>query len=185
MLQIPDGSTILNHVTTSCRWAQNIGDKVIVTTPDRLIFDWVAREGLCEATYYSGERDPLREFFNAATAFKLDHIVRITADCPLISPKMITEMIEHYMAYPAQKLLIYNTSPGDMELDGQDVEIFPYSYLKLAHENATAPDDREHVTTWMRKNLPSMQIKMPYEGQTLSVNTLEDYLKVCEIIENQ
>ena len=49
------------------------------------------------------ERDVLSRYYYCAKAYKADHIVRITSDCPLIDPKIIDLMIRRYLLDSSQQ----------------------------------------------------------------------------------
>ena len=46
--------------------------------------------------YYKGsENNVVSRFLNTAKKFKADNIVRVTADCPLVDPKMLDQMLHN------------------------------------------------------------------------------------------
>lgn len=75
-------------------------------------------------------------------------IIRITADCPLVDPALLDEMLAVFI----EKNLDYlsNTISPTFP-DGFDIEIFKYSKLKEADANTVKQYDREHVTPYMKK----------------------------------
>ena len=47
--------------------------------------------------YYKGsENNVVSRFLNTAKKFKADNIVRVTADCPLVDPKMLDQMLHNF-----------------------------------------------------------------------------------------
>ena len=74
-----------------------------------------------EASFYRGdELDVLNRYFMTAKEFKCEHIVRITADCPLIDPDILDEMLIKYSENDFD--YISNTNPPSFP-DGFDIEI--------------------------------------------------------------
>ena len=142
-----NGKTVLAHVIdaalASC-WKQT----VILTTPDLALRDYGDYTGglshVCPHLWRK-DRDVLAEFENAANAYHLDEIVRLTADCPMIRAEHIDKAIT---AFHQQDCNIYYNG-----LDGADVEVFSRGALERAFREATEPIDREHVTTWMKNQL--------------------------------
>lgn len=98
-------------------------------------------------------------------------IARVTADCPLIDPRMFDPVIDRDIVQYWGR----TNSP-----DGNDLEVFSYEALESAWLNA-GPDETEHVTTWMRKNVKcdSIESAPAYADVHYSVNTVED-LRTCE-----
>ena len=83
--------------------------------------------------------DVLARFYQTAVEWRPTHIVRLTADCPLLTGGIIDWVIERYLSY--------NWIYGYNAIDGLDVEIFPYIELLKAHKTADfIVADREHVT---------------------------------------
>lgn len=92
--------------------------------------------------------DVLERFYHASLLAKPDHIVRLTADCPLADPDLIDRVIEFYLNghYDYASNTIKPTFP-----DGLDVEVFRFSCLSQAWLGAKLPSEREHVTSFIYK----------------------------------
>jgi len=127
-----------------------------------------------EASFYRGdELDVLNRYFMTAKEFKCEHIVRITADCPLIDPDILDEMLIKYSENNFD--YISNTNPPSFP-DGFDIEIFSFDALSRAHANAVDHHDREHVTPYIRRD----RINRTYNYQSIQDNS-ELRLTVDEI----
>ena len=46
--------------------------------------------------FQGSENDVLDRFYKAATIYKADIVIRITADCPLIDPSLVDELITEF-----------------------------------------------------------------------------------------
>ena len=151
---------------------------IVVVTPDAKLMCTI---DACQVYLWGGERDVLGEFWFAAKNYE-DDIIRLTADCPLVTPEIINHVLDEYLGQDVDYL--YNShddyNPAN---DGFDVEIFSFQALKEAYEKATTVYDREHVTSWIVRNKKTAYCKMELpEG--CSVNTYADYIKVCQLMEH-
>ncbi len=136
--------------------------------------------------YFRGsEADVLRRYRDAADKFGAELVIRVTADCPLLDPLIINEMLSTYSSNQVDYMS--NTSPPTFP-DGFDVEIFTRTVLIEADEQATDPKDREHVTPFMRRNLSletrNFTLRRDYSWLRLTVDQQEDY-DAIKIIMNQ
>jgi spore coat polysaccharide biosynthesis protein SpsF (cytidylyltransferase family) len=93
--------------------------------------------------------DVLSRFVGAARGHR-GPIVRITADCPLTDPALVEGVLERFRTTPGA---LYASNVEERTFpDGLDVEVFNAEALALADGFATDAEDREHVTTLMRRN---------------------------------
>jgi spore coat polysaccharide biosynthesis protein SpsF len=98
--------------------------------------------------FRGSEDDVLSRYYGAAVEHKLDHIVRITGDCPLIDPKVTGDMIDFYRQSDFD--YVSNFYPRTFPR-GMDTEVFTFAALKEAHEKAKSSREREHVTVYLRE----------------------------------
>jgi len=146
------GKPVLARVIDRVQAAQRI-DQVVIAAPDNESNDSI--ETFVKETYpgvglYRGsEDDVLDRYYQAASTFKADVVVRATSDCPLLDPgvigKVVTEFLSAGVDYGAN-VLGERTYPR-----GLDIEVFTFDILKRMWDHATEPDDREHVTLHLRK----------------------------------
>jgi spore coat polysaccharide biosynthesis protein SpsF (cytidylyltransferase family) len=124
------------------------------------------------------EDDVLDRYYQAAYLNGADHIVRLTADCPLIDPNVIDAAVDGHLRWEAD----YSSNVNPPELpDGMDVEVFTFSMLEEAWRESK---EREHVTTWMVANTEeaSTNADRPmYTDIRLTVDYIEDYQAVRTI----
>jgi len=142
--------TVLGHVVrraTAVRGA----DVVCVATSTLAEDDAVAEEAVrCGAHIFRGdEADVLQRYIDAADMLNADTVMRITSDCPLIDPEVCAQVL----TLRAERGVDYASNVGAaLWPHGLDCEAFSAALLKSAGHEATAADDREHVTLWMRRN---------------------------------
>ena len=110
--------------------------------------------------YYRGSSDDvLDRFYQAAKKFKLKHIVRITADCPLIDYNILSKLIKLHFKSKAD--LTTNVIPATYP-DGFDAEIFSFSSLEKAWKKCKLKVEREHVTIGIKNDLKNKISKLSY-----------------------
>lgn len=144
------GKTILEHVVARVLYAQSIKMVVVATTvdpEDLSIVELMSRQKI--SVYCGGQEDVLDRYYQAARLFHADPIVRITADCPVLDPVVIDQVVARYFEAEADYCsnILSETFP-----DGQDVEVFSFATLERAWRDAAHPPEREHVTPYMKKN---------------------------------
>ncbi len=136
----------------------NLLDKIVVITTknsaDNILVKKLEEN---DFDYYRGnENDVLERYFEAATKFEADIIVRITSDNPLIDldilDSIVNEIIKNDFDYVSNNLK--RTFPI-----GYDIEVFSYNTLKKIFLLTKKLDDREHVTLFIHKNKEKFKIK--------------------------
>lgn len=100
--------------------------------------------------FRGSEQDVLARFYHCASHYQLDTIIRVTSDCPLIDPQIITGGLALYNE-GSQGTYCSNALKRTFPR-GMDFEIFSFDLLKDAFENAVDSSDREHVTPYIWKN---------------------------------
>lgn len=95
------------------------------------------------ACYRGSLDDVLDRFRGAARSVDTEHVVRLTADCPLTDPRVLDRVVAAHLEsgcdYTAN--VIEPRYP-----DGLDVEVVTSSALERLWKSATQQDEREHVT---------------------------------------
>ena len=99
--------------------------------------------------FRGSETDVLSRYEGAARASKADVVVRITADCPFIDPQIIAQLV--YLRSALCVDYVSNVDPPTWP-DGLDCEVFTVAALRAADKEATKNSDREHVTSFIRRN---------------------------------
>lgn len=150
VLKEVSGKPLLWHVINRVKKAKLIDSTVLATTTkkeDLKLIEIASKAGI--ESYAGSEDDVLERYFQAATKYKADIIVRITADCPLIDPRIIDKVIKYFLSgdFDYVSNAIKPTYP-----DGLDVEVFSYNSLKIAFYEAKLPSEREHVTPYIRNH---------------------------------
>ena len=101
--------------------------------------------------YRGSEEDVLDRYYQAALRYKADFVVRITADCPFISPMVMDRVINEFWNRQPDVDYAWNGLPWLHRYPrGLDVEVMTMEVLKEAWESATDVAEREHVTPYIR-----------------------------------
>jgi spore coat polysaccharide biosynthesis protein SpsF len=90
--------------------------------------------------------DVLGRMVGALVGRDATHVVRLTADCPLLCPEVIDATVE--LAARTGAAHCYASTRTEFPR-GLDTEVVEVGVLREAHENATTAYDREHVTPWI------------------------------------
>jgi spore coat polysaccharide biosynthesis protein SpsF len=140
--------------------------------------------------YRGSESDVLDRYYQASQLTKVDWLLRVTGDCPLIDPDVIDEMLSAF-----QKARIENAETAPDYLSntlertyprGLDAELFTKAALESAWQEARNADEREHVTPYIyrhpeRFRLAQHQQSPDHSDMRWTVDVPEDF-KLIEAI---
>jgi glutamate-1-semialdehyde 2,1-aminomutase len=166
--------------------SEEIHEIVVATSIDSHnspLVEHVSRLGY--SVYQGSENDVLERFYQAAIQQKVDVVVRITGDCPLIDPDVVDAVIKTYKSGHLD--YVSNTNPPTYP-DGMDVEVFSFAALEIAQKQATKVQEREHVTPYLRKpglfEIGNVTNEGDYSGERWTVDEPEDYEVVKAIFDH-
>lgn len=121
-------------------------DRLVVATSEEASDDVLAQVlGAAGVEVFRGPLDDvLARFVGALEACPAEHVVRLTADCPLADPEVIDAAIALHLQSGAD----YTQNRLDPKgyPKGQDVEVITAPSLRRAAAAACTPEEREHVT---------------------------------------
>ncbi|VAW48811.1 hypothetical protein MNBD_GAMMA03-468 [hydrothermal vent metagenome] len=161
--------------------------KVIVATSTAIENDVI--EEFCKNNqvkcFRGNENDVLDRYYQCALIYKMDHIVRITGDCPLIDPELVDDVIKFYLEHLEFDLV----KTGSTYPEGFDAEIFSFNNLELIWKEAKLKSQREHVTTFLWENKQRFKTKwlaldQDYSFLRLTVDEAVDFEVVKMVIES-
>jgi len=126
------------------------------------------------------EFDVLSRYYNLGKLDDSDYIVRLTSDCPLIQPALISKAINistiNKYDYFTNAYEFCRTAP-----DGYDVEVISRKMINYLFDNTTEKSHREHVTTFIREGnigkgfrIGALEHELDLSSLKLSVDTEED-----------
>jgi spore coat polysaccharide biosynthesis protein SpsF len=162
-------------------------DHLIVATSTEDSDDAIVE--LCERqkiAYFRGDlHDVLDRFYQASEKYPAQHIVRITADCPLIDPQVVDQVVSMHLQQ--RHAYTSNVFPPSYP-DGLDVEVMSQACLAQVWQQASTSEQREHVTRYIHENPKDFSMGNLSYATDLStlrwtVDTLQDYHYVKSIYE--
>jgi spore coat polysaccharide biosynthesis protein SpsF (cytidylyltransferase family) len=142
--------TVLELLVRRLGGARELDEVVIATSweaSDAPIVTAAAELGV--AVVRGPLNDVLERFRLAAAATSAEAVARITADCPLLDPAVVDDVVLRWRATGADYAA--NTLGPCSYPDGMDVEVISATALTSAAARATDPADREHVTSYVRE----------------------------------
>jgi spore coat polysaccharide biosynthesis protein SpsF len=185
VMKVVLGKTLLEYQIERIKKVKLINQIIVATTTNSEDDSIVSLCEQLDIPYFRGsEADVLSRYYEAATKFNVDIIVRLTSDCPLIDPQVINETIREFlmseMDYISNSLV--RTYPR-----GMDTEVFSYQKLKEINELADKLYEREHVTPYFYEHPNLYTIKnvvnsKDYSDYRLTVDTAEDFCLIKKII---
>lgn len=153
------GQPMLSRVCLRASRAQALNQIIFATTTD------ASDDPVAEYCDFSGIPytrgslyDVLDRYYQTALQVKADVVVRITADCPVIDPELINDVVNTLLEDEYD--FVCNRLPPPTQRTypiGLDVEACTFKALKKAWKEAKEPQQREHVMPYF------------YEGAQLSV----------------
>jgi spore coat polysaccharide biosynthesis protein SpsF len=169
---------------------QQTGFEIVIATTtnptDDVVCEFAEKQNI--KFYRGSENNVLSRYYEAASKFQFDIIVRVTSDCPLIDQHLIRNGIEKYVRINNQNLYMSNGIEKTFAR-GFDYEIFSFQSLKEAYENAIDEPDLEHVTPFIWKNksgkIEFYNIRQEKNNSRfrITVDTSEDFDLIKQLIE--
>ncbi len=166
-----------------------LADEIVIATTINETDEPIVELCNClDVAYFRGsEEDVLGRYYQVATEHKVDIVVRVTSDCPLIDPKVIDEVINCYLKNQSNYDYVSNSLERTYPR-GMDTEVFSFSTLQQAFWEATSQPDREHVTPFIHRQPSRYSLGHVIYSEDCShyrwtVDTPEDFELIQKIIE--
>lgn len=179
-----NGQTTLSSLLKQLKYSKLLNRKIIATTinpEDDIIKNFTQSNNV--ELFRGSSDDVLDRYYQCAKYFSLQHIVRITADNPLLDPEILDDVIALYKKghFDYVNNFTKRTFPY-----GTEVEIFSFHVLEKVWKNAKTLYDREHVTSYIYNNpneftSKCIEYNVDYSYLHWTVDRIED-LKLVQII---
>jgi spore coat polysaccharide biosynthesis protein SpsF (cytidylyltransferase family) len=177
-----NGHTVISEVIERCQKISGVDQTVCAISEapgNDALASTITAAGI--SFIRGSETDVLSRYVRAAQETEASVIVRITADCPLISPELCSQVVtlRQFLNLP------YASNVGEPRTfpKGLDCEVFTLECLLDANRFALG-EEREHVTPWMRRinmearKFSTVNSPWPIEGR-LTLDTDDDYRTIC------
>jgi spore coat polysaccharide biosynthesis protein SpsF len=182
------GRPMLELMVERIRRSRYIDAIVVATTTnptDDPIVELAQRLGI--RFFRGSEFDVVGRVTSAMQEAKADIIVQLTADCPIIDPEIIDQLVRLYAANEFDHVsnTILRSYP-----DGLDVQVASLPILEQCYAWCETDEDREHLFYTIRKHqdkiktfevLAPPELRWPQWRWTL--DTMADYHRICRIYE--
>lgn len=157
------GTSVLARVAARLKRSATIVDALVATT-DTSADDVIVAEcrKLQMRVFRGDEKDVLDRYYRAAQFSKADVVVRITADCPLIDPALVDNVVSAFLRDRPD----YASNVLERRYPrGLDTEVFSIQALEVAWRESREPYQRAHVTPYFYQH-PEMFRLLAVRGDT-------------------
>lgn len=180
---------LLIHLIENLKSLDEIDDIVVATTTnlkDDIICKYLDKMNV---SYFRGdEMDVLGRVTKASIKFEADVVIQLTADNPLIDPKIIEKGIRIFLESDFD--CVSNTFTKSYP-SGMDVTIFRRDFLEFISKKACNEKYREHVPLYVKENKNKFKIfeffaedKINRPDISLTVDEESEFKMVKKIIEH-
>lgn len=178
------------HVYSRVALSKKIKRTVVATSKNpnnEPLIDFLKNE---KVPYFLGsEEDVLSRFLEIVDFFNLadnHHVVRITADCPLIDYQIIDDVIKLHIESNSD----YTSNTLDRTFpDGLDCEIIKVKTLKSLNKFALSQSHKEHVTSFITENthlfkVANLKNNIDHSYMRWTLDNQEDYVFIKDVFDN-
>jgi spore coat polysaccharide biosynthesis protein SpsF len=178
--------TVLGHVISRVKACPLVDEVVVATTvspQDDVIVAESSRHGAMN--FRGSEDNVLERYYFAAKQFRADVIVRVTSDCPLFDPLILSKMLQRFQKGNTKGSHIdylSNTLTRSFPR-GLDTEIFTFDALQRTMREASQPFEFEHVTPYLYRH-PEKFVLEEFKSDTnlsnyrWTLDTQEDFILI-------
>ena len=155
------GRPALWHVAQRLR-AQPLIDAIYIATStleqDDPIADLVTTlEGV--HLFRGSEDDVLARYYHCVKDVRPEIVLRVTGDVPLVSLRHMTRLLTTLIERDELAGIASNYKHSELAV-GFGHEAFRFSALEAAHFEATLPEEREHVTTFIKTHPDRFKVEV-------------------------
>lgn len=142
--------------------------------------------------YRGSEEDVLQRFIDAALLYKVDTVIRVCADNPFISIRLIELLIQEYKKDTQFDYVSFQNKEGVPTIKthyGFFAELVKLSALKKVAQETSEKLYHEHVTNYIYSHVHKFKIKLlpiPFQENNqvrLTIDTEDDFINAKSIYE--
>ena len=171
------GKPLIVHMLDRIKHATCI-DKIVICTStnpqDDPLEGIAAQENVC--CFRGSEEDVLVRLLEAAQSYGLENFANITADCPMMDPKLIDRAVMEYQKSDAD-LLKYDDSNDDLPFNCYLIKMSALEKVCLKKNETNTEVWLKHFTLNPDLNIHTIDVEDEYRHSTLktSLDYPEDY----------
>ncbi len=172
-----NNTTLLEILIKRLLRSKKINSIIIACTKNKLDDEIINVCKKYSVKIFRGSENNVRSrYLKASKKYKVQNIVRITSDCPLIDHKLMDALIDKFFLgnYEYLSNTIKPTYP-----DGMDIEIFKSELINSNKYSKISNLDKEHVTPSFHNKkkykIYNFESKKDYSNLRLTVDTKEDF----------
>jgi len=182
--------TLIQIMVNRIKTAQEVDKVIIATTTSPADDEFCDLLDENHILYYRGsEADVLGRVLATAQHFKIETIVDLTGDCPLIDPHIIDSAVRFFAKEETD--YVANTTITASYPRGQDVQVYTTQTLNIVNDSTQTPNDREHVSLYIYNNpqrfniqpLPSLSFSL-HPHLRLTIDYPEDLQLILRILDS-
>ena len=179
------GIPLLGYLIDRLEHCEGLDGVMIATSSDPLdeaISNYAMERGI--PCFRGNLRDVAARLIEGTKQFKIEHMVRISGDSPMLDQAIVSQALNIYRR--ERPSLVTNVQQRTFP-KGQSVEVFARETLSSAWHSGLNDSDKEHVTPYFYRHPEKYSIlNMSYPGLRgdvqLSVDTEQDFLRFEQII---
>lgn len=168
------GRPLLARVVERLQTCETLAFVGVATTDDPRddpIASWCTASAV--PCFRGPEDDVLHRVVSAATTWRLDPVVRITADCPFVCPRAVDDLVRSLREVGA------DYAHYDAENVHEGIDPFSLGALRTLDAASLPPDEREHLALLVERHPESFRVAavptppghQRRPGRSLSVDT--------------
>ena len=166
------GKPVLLHIIERLKNLKEEYRRIIITSvyeKDNIIEDFCKENNIL--FFRGSENDVLDRYYQTAKLFKLQHIVRLTGDNPLVDANNLRFLIDEHLKNSAD----YSSNKSEVNSglpEGIGGEVFKFSALEKSWIEGKENNHREHVDEYILEN--------PDKFKVLVVRAMDNRLSTCK-----
>ena len=165
-----NGTPLIEILYKRLKKSKKLDDVIIATNKNSLsLINFLKKKKI---NYFIGsDKNVLNRYYETALKYKINTIIRITADGIVADPNLIDEFLDKF--YKSNVDYLSNQEPVTFP-DGLDIEIFNFKSLKYANTNAIKKYDKEHVTPFIRNFKGNKKTNIVYKEDLSNIRLTLD-----------
>lgn len=172
------GRPMLNQIFRRCSAVK--GAKVVVACPTADTEAIFTSTGI--VPYGGPEQDLLTRLLVPLRALNCDALIRVTGDCPLVDPTMITDMVN--VAKGGNTPIVTNTFPPRTYPNGMDLELYHRGFLEELDKSLEGAH-REYFYSWCLANCGDHAFtKIHADNDASKIRLTVDYPEDLKLMEH-